>query len=90
MTTKTKAYSCVACPGASCNCGCQSAKAKSQAAGCACGEHCKCGPTCSCRKLERGQDAAHSAGVRRILERKGATHAQLFQPVGPGREPLRT
>lgn len=50
MSNNSKPCNWGSCTGAACTCGCQRAKAKSQATGCACRENCKCGSTCSCKK----------------------------------------
>ncbi len=46
--------SCTACPGADCQCGCQSAKTEPKTesiSGCRCGNACKCGPQCECKAI---------------------------------------
>lgn len=50
-TTTQSPCDCAACPGAGCDCGCQTTAEQNPCAcgtGCTCGPHCQCGTGCAC------------------------------------------
>jgi hypothetical protein len=49
MTKNANVCACETCPGAGCNCGCQTPKTEKRA-GCQCGSSCSCGPNCTCKQ----------------------------------------